>query len=152
MFNDAIDMGAFEVQPPAFYGDFNQDRSIDAADYIVYRKLLGTTVPSYSFADSDGDGSITTADDDAWETSFGSVLDVLSPGSSPASASALNQPPADSESVSTAAAFDEAMQQLDLFGASPRSPDLRHTARSAKRSLCQARWLATITALARWPV
>ena len=38
-----IDMGAFELQAPpgpALPGDYNLDDSVDAADYVVWRKRL----------------------------------------------------------------------------------------------------------------
>ena len=39
-----IDMGAFEFQyqPPELLGDYNQNGTVDAADYVVWRKTLGT--------------------------------------------------------------------------------------------------------------
>ena len=54
-----IDIGAFELQQPVgpeLPGDYNLDHSVDAADYVLWRKTLGTTgVPAYSGADGDGD-------------------------------------------------------------------------------------------------
>jgi hypothetical protein len=123
IFNDAIDMGAFELQPPAYYGDFNDDRSIDAADYVAYRKFLGSNIPSYRLADSDGDGSITPADDDPWERNFGSVLDVMPPPASAGSVSAAGQSVADdavapntlpAAKPSLIAATDEALALPDI--------------------------------------
>lgn len=42
-----IDMGAFDSQaiivPPGLPGDYNQDDFVAAADYVVWRKMLGTT-------------------------------------------------------------------------------------------------------------
>jgi hypothetical protein len=138
VFNDAIDMGAFELQPPASYGDFNEDRSIDAADHVLYRKLFGTSVPSYSYADSDGDGSITPADRDPWENNFGSVLDVMPQPASASILSAARQSVADialapSTSLSAAkmpvvTAVDAALMEPALFAMRPKTSvrDMRH--------------------------
>jgi hypothetical protein len=40
-----IDMGAFESQP-APHGDFNFDGNVDAADYVLWRKVLTTNYPA----------------------------------------------------------------------------------------------------------
>jgi hypothetical protein len=72
-----IDIGAFEVQPvgPALPGDYNEDDIVDAADYVVWRKTLGTTgVPAYSGADGDGDTAIDNDDYDVWSENFGEVV------------------------------------------------------------------------------
>jgi hypothetical protein len=44
VYADRIDIGAFELQPiaPALPGDFNGDGTVDAADYVVWRKNNGT--------------------------------------------------------------------------------------------------------------
>ncbi|HEX5470284.1 MAG TPA: peptidylprolyl isomerase, partial [Lacipirellulaceae bacterium] len=44
------------------YADYNHDGVVDAADYIVWRKMLNQTVTSHTGADGDGDGHITAAD------------------------------------------------------------------------------------------
>ena len=38
-----IDIGAFELQPKGILGDYNRNGTVDAADYVVWRKTLGTT-------------------------------------------------------------------------------------------------------------
>ena len=49
-------------------GDYNQDTNVDAADYVVWRKTLGTTgVP----ANSGADGEIGQGDYDVWTANFG---------------------------------------------------------------------------------
>ena len=60
-------------------GDYNDDGTVDAADYVVWRNTLGQTVPNYgqsnaalgTGADGDGDGVITDADYDVWRARFG---------------------------------------------------------------------------------
>jgi hypothetical protein len=55
-------------------GDYNRDDSVDAADYVVWRKTLGQSglVP-YSGADGDGDGNVLQADLDVWRANFGNT-------------------------------------------------------------------------------
>jgi hypothetical protein len=51
-------------------GDYNADGSVDAADYIVWRKAMS---PSGGVrADGNGDGIVDTADYDVWRSQFGS--------------------------------------------------------------------------------
>jgi len=73
-----IDMGAFELQPPpgpALPGDYNLNGVVGAADYALWRKMLGDTgVTPFSGADGDGDGDITPADYGVWTTNFGNTL------------------------------------------------------------------------------
>ena len=72
---DAIDIGAFELQPsptPALPGDYNGNNDVDAADYVVWRKTEDTTgVPRYSGADGNGDTVIDSADYGVWRGQFG---------------------------------------------------------------------------------
>jgi hypothetical protein len=53
-------------------GDYNRDGTVDAADYVLWRKTLGQMgLPPYSGADGDGDGNILAADYDVWQANFG---------------------------------------------------------------------------------
>jgi hypothetical protein len=52
-------------------GDFNRDGSVDAADYVLWRKSKGATVPAGSFADGDGNGQIDAADLVVFRNNFG---------------------------------------------------------------------------------
>jgi hypothetical protein len=81
-----IDIGAFEVQqfipPPSLPGDYNLNSTVDAADYVVWRKTLGTSgVPAYSGADGDGDATIDQGDYGVWRSQFGSTLPLARDGS-----------------------------------------------------------------------
>jgi hypothetical protein len=72
-----IDIGAFELQPtiPALFGDYNQNNHVDAADYVVWRKTLGSSgVPEYSGADGDGDGTVDDGDYAVWRVHFGQAV------------------------------------------------------------------------------
>jgi hypothetical protein len=58
-------------------GDYNRNGVVDAADYVTWRKTLGTTgVPAFSGADGDGDGMITQADYVVWTAHFGETVGV----------------------------------------------------------------------------
>jgi hypothetical protein len=58
-------------------GDYNGDGAIDAGDYIVWRKALGSTVATrYRGADGDGDGTIGPGDYGVWRARY-----VRPPGS-----------------------------------------------------------------------
>jgi hypothetical protein len=55
-------------------GDYNDDTSVDAADYIVWRNTLSQTVSQPGRgADGDGDGVVTAVDYDVWRAHFGEV-------------------------------------------------------------------------------
>jgi hypothetical protein len=73
-----IDIGAFEVQPqtppPIFYGDFNLDGIVNAADYVVWRMAEGQSVSPYSGADGTGNGLVGPEDYALWRANFGSVV------------------------------------------------------------------------------
>jgi hypothetical protein len=75
-----IDIGAVEkqdVSPPLLLGDFNLDRSVDAADYTIWRDTLTTMVNPFGGADADGNGKIEEADYEIWKLHFGETLDPL---------------------------------------------------------------------------
>ena len=77
--NGRIDIGAFELALP---GDYNRSGAVGAADYVLWRKMLGDTgVTPFSGADGDGDGDITSNDYDVWTTNFGDLLPPPGAGS-----------------------------------------------------------------------
>lgn len=68
-----------------FSGDYNRDGSVDAADYTVWRDLLGTpTVSPFASADGDGDGLIDQDDYQIWKNGFGAPALALLSGSAAA--------------------------------------------------------------------
>jgi hypothetical protein len=100
-FGDRIDIGAFESQPmpPAFYGDYNQNSVVDAADYTVWRDRLGSNPSPYSGADGSGNGVVDAADYDLWRAHFGQVVPASGAGSGSFASESLvsmvaQQPPA----------------------------------------------------------
>ena len=74
-------MGAFEVIPSdpvrALFGDYNRNGTVDAADYIVWRKALNQSVAPFSGADGDGDGLNDQDDYHVWRAHFGQSLPPL---------------------------------------------------------------------------
>jgi hypothetical protein len=52
-------------------GDFNNSGTVDMADFVVWRKTLGSSVPPFSGADGSGNGIVDQADYDVWRANFG---------------------------------------------------------------------------------
>jgi hypothetical protein len=80
------DIGAFELQTvvgPDLPGDYNDNETVDAADYVIWRKTYGTSVPMFSGADGSGNGMIDNPDYSVWQANFGTA----NPGSASASLS-----------------------------------------------------------------
>jgi hypothetical protein len=55
-------------------GDYNGDNSVDAADYILWRKMLNQSVAAYTGADGSGDGIVGPEDHVVWTANFGQTL------------------------------------------------------------------------------
>jgi hypothetical protein len=71
-----IDIGSFETQsvvgpPPP--GDYNLNQTVDAADYVVWRKNVGRTVTQFAPADGDGNTQIDSLDYLVWRSQFGAT-------------------------------------------------------------------------------
>lgn len=78
-----IDIGAFEAQQAEVVlpGDYNHSRTVDAGDYVLWRRTLGPEmVTPYSGANGDGNGAITGGDLNVWRENFGAMQP---PGSGP---------------------------------------------------------------------
>jgi hypothetical protein len=71
VYGGRIDIGAFELQPDPLPGDYNYDNDVNVADYVVWRKFLGTTS---DMADGDNSGVVDQIDGDIWTTNFGSLV------------------------------------------------------------------------------
>ena len=54
-------------------GDYNQDGTVDAADYTVWRSSLGANVPIGNGADGNRDGKVDQLDYAIWKSNFGAV-------------------------------------------------------------------------------
>jgi hypothetical protein len=70
---NGIDFG-FTTSQPLLAGDYNRNGEVDTADYVVWRKLLGSTVPSFGAGDGTGDGLVNADDHGVWRANFGSTL------------------------------------------------------------------------------
>jgi hypothetical protein len=87
----AADIGAFEVQlisGPALPGDYNRNNVVDAADYVLWHKTLGSGVDMFSGADGSGNSTVDPDDYDVWTTNFGETL----PAGSGSAAFVVQQP------------------------------------------------------------
>jgi hypothetical protein len=71
------------LPPPATpSGDYNGNGTVDAADYVVWRKTLNQSVsPAGSGADGNASGTIDADDYNFWRTRFGTVVSGSSIGS-----------------------------------------------------------------------
>jgi hypothetical protein len=56
------------TEPPGIVGDFNDDGTVDAADYVVWRKHNGSTTVLPNDRSS---GLVSPADYDDWRANFG---------------------------------------------------------------------------------
>jgi hypothetical protein len=63
--------GLAALPPPK--ADFNGDRVVDSADYVIWRKNNGATVPPGTLGDADGDGRVNDADYQIWRAQFGTT-------------------------------------------------------------------------------
>jgi subtilisin-like proprotein convertase family protein len=61
----------FGFRPPFLAGDFNSDGFVDSADFVVWRRQTGASVPNFSGADGDGDGDVDQDDYNVWRANFG---------------------------------------------------------------------------------
>ncbi|HEY3394287.1 MAG TPA: hypothetical protein VGK58_16355, partial [Lacipirellulaceae bacterium] len=139
-----IDIGAFELQPmpAAFFGDYNQDGNVDAADYVVWRNLLGASgVLAYSGADGNGDGVVDDEDYGVWRANFGRTVEAggMELGAGSGNAMAVAEPVAQSDAAAAGARVS--------FEPAP-SPSLKGKGTSrmlqlaAQRESALAAWLA----------
>jgi polyhydroxybutyrate depolymerase len=64
--------GTLMLVPTTVPGDYNQNGTVDAADYVVWRKTRGQTGAGLA-ADGDRSGTIDQADYDVWRANFGAA-------------------------------------------------------------------------------
>jgi hypothetical protein len=58
------------TEPPGVIGDYNDNGTVDAADYVVWRNNLGTNA---ILPNDDTPGNVSSADYDAWRMNFGAT-------------------------------------------------------------------------------
>jgi hypothetical protein len=82
--------GSVNLTPPITpTGDYNDDGTVNAADYTVWRDTLGqAAAPNGSAADGDADGTIDDGDYTFWTNNFGDVV----PGAGGASLAVVPEP------------------------------------------------------------
>jgi len=70
-------VGAPAVDPNISQGDYNSDGAVDAADYVIWRKLYGANgLPAYSAADGNGNQAVDDADYNVWRYNYGGSIAV----------------------------------------------------------------------------
>jgi hypothetical protein len=93
-----IDIGAFELQTvatPELLGDYNGNHSVDAADYVIWRKTKGADVPQYAGADGNGSSKVDDADFDVWRAHFGAPSSGSGTAATPQASLIPNEAPPD---------------------------------------------------------
>jgi hypothetical protein len=102
---DSIGQIVADTDPANYFGvgqtnaDFNSDGIVDAADYIIWRKYNGTSVPAGTLGDADQNGEVNDLDYDIWLSQFGT-----SPGTGSDGAAAVLE----SQNASLAGAMESA--------------------------------------------
>jgi len=74
------DVTVTTIDSPA--GDYNGNGVVDAADYVLWRKLQGTTGGASYLADSEPDGDVDNDDYIYWQSRFGNAGSISGNGSS----------------------------------------------------------------------
>ena len=69
-----LDLAAIPDLFPRLAGDYNRDGVVDAADYVVWRKTLGSDTELA--ADGSRNGVIDPADYELWRANFGAIAVV----------------------------------------------------------------------------
>jgi autotransporter-associated beta strand protein len=72
-------------------GDYNDDGTVNAADYTVWRDTLGQTTP-HSAADGNGNRAVDPGDYDVWKSHFGETLPGASASVSVGTNAAVPEP------------------------------------------------------------
>jgi hypothetical protein len=96
-----FETGPLITTSPDLPGDFGRDGVVDAADYVVWRKMLGMSVPhAFSGADGSGNYVIGPEDYDIWRAHFGNTLPPPGAGSGTGQASSIVSQELQAEAVS----------------------------------------------------
>jgi hypothetical protein len=155
-----FDFFGLAVIPPD-NADFNADGMVDAADYVVWRKSNGTSVPAGTQGDANYDGQVNSIDFDIWRSqfgmSFGAGAGATSAGGGGA-AVAATQSGSESPAAATAAESslgEEASMPHDAafrqFVAGSEQRSSRQATRLPQRAAPQSNrdnWSALLAALA----
>jgi hypothetical protein len=81
--------GVWQVKP-ILTGDYNRDETVNAADYVMWRKTQGTTVTPSTGADGNGNGVVDQDDYGEWREHFGQTASPPGAGSAESAAAESN--------------------------------------------------------------
>jgi subtilisin-like proprotein convertase family protein len=131
-----VDFGA---RPPIhLFGDFDRNTVVDASDFVLWRKALGSPIGYFEGPDGDGDGLVDDDDYDVWQSHFG---DVLLPG--PGAFTSENvQSEAVSAPTSQLLAMSTAMPPLGLHRSAAKAAADRPSTAIENSDLALIAWLA----------
>jgi hypothetical protein len=140
-------------------GDYNVNGSVDAADYVVWRKALGHSIIPFAGADGSGNGIIDQADYLIWRANFGKTLPLPASGSSTIPAARQVESIADAALASTQSEIRTTRFSISPAAITVQPAHLRNNARPlARRDLTAAAashdhalvaWIATRAAAGR---
>ncbi len=85
-------VAAISWNTPSLIGDYNGDGAVDTADYVVWRKTMGTIVAPHTGADGSGNGVAGPEDFDVWRAHFGEILETSPAANGTPALSALAGP------------------------------------------------------------
>jgi hypothetical protein len=123
-----FETGPIVITPPELPGDYNRDGAVDAADYTVWRKMLGTGVlQAYAGADGSGNYTIGSEDHGLWGVNFGETLAPPGAGSGASTVAELippmkTGPEAPVGTTSLHLQVGDPMQVADMRGANEKQP------------------------------
>jgi parallel beta-helix repeat protein len=106
----AYDIGAYEFG--ALAGDYNRDGAVTTADYVLWRKTLGSNVTRYAGADGDGSGIIDQPDYLRWRADFAAIA-----AAGTALTTAIPEPPSITTLCFALAVIQLASSRIQLRGA-----------------------------------
>jgi hypothetical protein len=136
---------------PTLPGDYNGNGTVDAADYVVWRKTLGTSMPNYTGADGNGNGVVDQDDHAVWRAQFGETLSVGA-GSLVAAAPTVPEP-------ATAVLFGAGLVAVcgtifhrSLLRRTRHRANQRHAVRRARFEALEVRCLLSFTPSASYAV
>jgi Dockerin type I domain len=81
----------YQYKVSGVVGDYNGNGTVDAADYVVWRRQQGTTASGLA-ADGNGDGTVNTADYTIWRTNYSVTSSGSGAGSGLMASAAVPEP------------------------------------------------------------
>jgi hypothetical protein len=120
-----FDFFGLSAIPPA-NADFNNDGMVDAADYVIWRKHSGSSVPAGTLGDADGNGQVNALDYDIWRAQFGSPPPAGGGGGAVSPAAEVSDPSADTRELIADSAFASMANHAGRLGRSTPSTLLQN--------------------------